>query len=130
MTALMEEASHEATPGPEPGTVSAQSTVGDALTIMDRTGAVVLVVVHEGDPVGIVTRADLEGTPARRPRASARVDDIMTLELVVVDPGDDVLETLNRYTDRAWDSLRRRGPCGEDEMRRRSTAFVTGADRL
>ena len=129
MTALMREASHEATPRPESGSVSAQSTVGDALTIMDRTGAVVLVVVHEGEPVGIVTRADLEGTPGRRPRPSARLDDIMTKELVVIDPGDDVLETLNRYTDRAWHSLRRRGPCGEEEMGRRGTAFVTGANR-
>ena len=106
------------------GAVSTTSSVGDALTRMDETDATVLVVLDEGDPVGIVTRSDLEGTPQRRPCHAARIDDVMTKELVVIDPSDGVLETLNKYTAQAWSSLRRRRPRGEGEMSRRAAAFT------
>ena len=124
MTALMEDQSSRRDPRRTArGMVSNTSSVFDALTVMDETGATVLVVVDEGDPVGIVTLADLEGTSQRRPRPTARLDDVMTKELVVIDPRADVLETLDLYTEQAWSSLRRRGPCGEEEMQRRAAAF-------
>jgi predicted transcriptional regulator len=91
---------------------------------MDEVGATVLVVLDGNDPVGIITRSDLEGTPGRRPRQVARIDDVMTKELVVIDPNDGVLETLNKYTAQAWNSLRRRRPRGEEEMGRRTAAFT------
>ena len=123
MTALTQDRSSRHDPRRQVS-VPTTSSVGDARAIMDETGTTVLVVLDGGDPVGVVTASDLEGTPKRRPHATARIDDVMTTELVVIDPRDGVLETLNKYTAQAWSSLRRRGPRGDEEMRRRAAAFT------
>jgi len=100
------------------------ASVADALDVMTRTGQAVLIVTHEGLPIGIVTARELSGENGRVARRESRVEDVLTLELVQVDTSADVLATLNAYTDAAWASLRRRGPCDEEAMNRRAAAWL------
>jgi predicted transcriptional regulator len=99
------------------------TTVEEARAVMARTGQSLVLVHARGFPVGVVTCQDLEGTAERRPKGNARLDAIMTKELVVTDPGADLRTTLGTYTDHAWQSLFRRAPCGSVAMCRRQAAF-------
>jgi hypothetical protein len=105
-------------------TVDGGASVGYALEVMARTGQAMLIVTDDGHPIGVVTGRDLCGKNGRVARRGSRVDDVLTWELVRVGSSADVLTTLNIYTDAAWASLYRRGPCDEDAMRRRAAAWL------
>jgi CBS domain-containing protein len=111
-------------PSVAPETIDVGDSVADALDVMTRTGQAVLIVTSEGLPIGIVTARELCGESGRVARRESRVEDVLTLELVRIDSSADVLTTLNTYTDAAWASLRRRGPCDEEAMNRRAAAWL------
>jgi hypothetical protein len=105
-------------------TIDAGDSVANALDVMARTGQAVLIVTCEGLPIGILTARELCGEDGRVARRESRVEDVLTSELVQIDSSADVLTTLNTYTDAAWASLRRRGPCDDEAMNRRAAAWV------
>jgi signal-transduction protein with cAMP-binding, CBS, and nucleotidyltransferase domain len=105
-------------------TIDAGDRVADALDVMARTGQAVLIVTCEGLPIGIVTARDLCSESGRVACRESRVEDVLTWELVQIDSSADVLATLNTYTDAAWASLYRRGPCDEEAMNRRAAAWL------
>lgn len=81
-----------------PMTIDAAATVTDAAQAMDR-GAVGALVVTDGDrPVGIVTDRDLvvRGM-ARRTPSDARVDSVMSTDLVTMAPDVDVHDALAKF---------------------------------
>lgn len=104
--------------------IDARASVADALDVMARTGQAVLIVTYEGLPIGIVTGGELCGESGRVARRESRVEDVLTSEFVQIESSADVLTTLNTYTDAAWASLRRRGPCDEEAMNRRAAAWL------
>ena len=99
-------------------------TVAEALDGMARTGQAMLIVTHDGLPVGVVTDGDRCGRNGRVARRDSRVEDVLTWELVQIDAGAAVLTTLNTYTDAAWASLYRRGPADAEAMSRRTAAWL------
>lgn len=105
-------------------TIDGGASVAYALEVMAHTGQAMLIVTDEGHPVGIVTGRDLCGENGRVARRDSRVDDVLTWELVKIGSSADVLTTLNTYTDAAWASLHRRGPCDEAAMARRAAAWL------
>ena len=105
-------------------TIDTSASVADALDTMSRTGQAVLIVTDDGRPVGVVTDGDLRGRNGRVARRDSRVEDVLTWELVQIDAGADVLTTLNTYTNAAWASLYRRGPCDEEAMSHRAAAWL------
>jgi len=80
----------------DPVTIAAGATIGRAAELMDRmvVGAVV-VVDGDGRPVGIVTDRDIVvRAVARDVPADARVDSIMTTDVVTLDAAAEVDEAL------------------------------------
>jgi CBS domain-containing protein len=83
-----------------PVQINADATVADAAQLMDRfgVGAVVVVDPGTGQPVGIVTDRDLvvRGV-ARRVPADARVDSMMSTDIVTIDGDDDIREAYKLF---------------------------------
>jgi CBS domain-containing protein len=79
-----------------PATIPADRTITDAAQEMDRLAVGALVVVDAGDrPLGIVTDRDLvvRGI-ARRADPQARVDSVMSTDLVVLGADADIRDAL------------------------------------
>jgi len=87
--------------------VTTHTTVAEARHALDLAGANLALTMHHGRPVGLVTRDDLD---AARARDDTPVIDVMTTELVHIDPATGDLQTLDIYRHAAWASLRRRAP--------------------
>ena len=90
--------------------VDADASVADARDLMCQTGQRVVLVTSGHAPVGVITKGELWGAGGVGPRADARVQDVMHLELVRIAPDTDVNRTLRRYADAGWSSLYRRRP--------------------
>jgi signal-transduction protein with cAMP-binding, CBS, and nucleotidyltransferase domain len=77
-----------------PATIAADRTITQAAQEMDRLAVGALVVVEpHGRPAGIVTDRDLVvRAVARRADADARVDSVMTTDLVALAPDADLRE--------------------------------------
>ena len=82
-----------------PATIAADRTITDAAQEMDRLAIGALVVVDpDGVPVGIVTDRDLVVRAlARRADPAARVDSVMTTELVVLPAAADLRDALRVF---------------------------------
>ena len=87
--------------------ITTKTTVAEARRALDLAGANLALAMHHGRPVGIVTRDDLD---AARAGDDEPVIDVMTTELVHIDPATGDLQTLDIYRHAAWASLRRRAP--------------------
>jgi len=86
-----------------PATVACDHTITQAAEMMDRLAIGALVVVEpDGRPVGIVTDRDLvvRGV-ARRASADARVDSVMSTDLITLSPDADVRDALKVFEDHA-----------------------------
>lgn len=86
-----------------PVTIAADQTVTEAAAQMDRAAVGALVVTDDGGrPVGIVTDRDLvvRGL-ARRASADARVDSVMSTDLVMLAPDADLRDALKVFEERA-----------------------------
>ncbi len=85
-----------------PVTIEADGTITDAARLMDEQVVGAVVVVDHETPVGIVTDRDLAvRAVARRLPPDARVDDVMSTELVTIGPEEEVgtaLEIFRRRT--------------------------------
>jgi CBS domain-containing protein len=86
-----------------PATIPADRTITEAAQEMDRLAVGALVVVDAGDrPVGIVTDRDLVVRAlARRADPQARVDSIMSTDLVVLPADADLRDALPIFESRA-----------------------------
>lgn len=111
------------TTGPFLPPLTCQCTVGDARSALAALGQDAAVVMDGSRPVGVITAKALRGFPGHVPHTGALLGDVMDFEAVEVDPGAEVLETMKRYTDASWESLRRRRPCAVDTLTRRAGAF-------
>jgi CBS domain-containing protein len=86
-----------------PVTIGPDQTVTEAAVLMDRSAVGALVVTEAGGrPVGIVTDRDLvvRGL-ARRASADARVDSVMSTDLVTLAPDADLRDALKVFEERA-----------------------------
>jgi predicted transcriptional regulator len=90
--------------------ISISSTVAGALAAFACSGDEVALVLDHGEPVGVVTRADLLDVCPSGAWADARLIDVMDLEVVRVNPTSDANETLRAYREAGWCSLWRRRP--------------------
>jgi CBS domain-containing protein len=86
-----------------PATVACDHTITEAAETMDRRAVGALVVVEsDGRPVGIVTDRDLVvRAVARRLSPDARVDSVMSTDLVTLAPDADLRDALKIFEDRA-----------------------------
>ena len=86
-----------------PATVACDHTITDAAETMDRRAVGALVVIEsDGRPVGIVTDRDLVvRAVARRSSPDARVDSVMSTDLVTLAPDADLRDALKVFEDRA-----------------------------
>jgi CBS domain-containing protein len=86
-----------------PATVACDHTITEAAETMDRRAVGALVVVEsDGRPVGIVTDRDLVvRAVARRSSPDARVDSVMSTDLVTLAPDADLRDALKVFEDRA-----------------------------
>ena len=82
-----------------PATIAADRTITQAAQEMDRVAVGALVVVEpSGRPAGIVTDRDLVvRAVARRADAEARVDSVMTTDLVALAPDADLREAFGIF---------------------------------
>jgi CBS domain-containing protein len=82
-----------------PATITADRTITEAADEMDRLAVGALVVVEpDGRPVGIVTDRDLVvRAVARRASADARVDSVMSTDLVVLAPDADLRDAIRIF---------------------------------
>lgn len=87
--------------------IAADATVADARRALDLGGGNVALVCQRGRLIGLITRDELD---AARNRDDQPVLDVITTELVHIDPATGDLETLDIYRHAAWASLRRRAP--------------------
>lgn len=83
----------------QPATIGADHTITEAADAMDRLAVGALVVCeHDGRPVGIVTDRDLVVRAlARRLSPDARVDAVMTTDLVTLAPDADLRAALGVF---------------------------------
>jgi|RhiMethySRZTD1v2_1073278.scaffolds.fasta_scaffold00968_15 CBS domain-containing protein len=86
-----------------PATIAAEQTVTHAAEEMDRLAVGALVVVEQdGRPLGIVTDRDLVvRAVARRADPDARVDSVMTTDLVSLAPDAELREALTIFESHA-----------------------------
>jgi CBS domain-containing protein len=86
-----------------PATVACDHTITEAAETMDRRAVGALVVIEsDGRPVGIVTDRDLVvRAVARRSSPDARVDSVMSTDLVTLAPDADLRDALKVFEDRA-----------------------------
>jgi CBS domain-containing protein len=84
-----------------PVTITADRTITEAADEMDRLAVGALVVVEtDGHPVGIVTDRDLVvRAVARRASPDARVDSVMSTDLVVLAPDADLRDAIRIFED-------------------------------
>ncbi|MGH9232284.1 MAG: CBS domain-containing protein [Acidimicrobiales bacterium] len=82
-----------------PVTVTPDQTITEAADLMDRTAVGALVVTEpDGRPVGIVTDRDLVVRAiARRAGADARIDSVMSTDLVTLAPDADLRDALKVF---------------------------------
>jgi CBS domain-containing protein len=86
-----------------PATIDCDHTITEAATTMDRLAVGALVVVEsDGRPVGIVTDRDLviRGV-AQRFSPDARVDSVMSTDLITLAPDADLRDALKVFEDHA-----------------------------
>ena len=81
--------------------------VPEARAALAQAGEVIAMVASRGVDVGVVTTDDLAVDEATW---STRIGDVMSHEVVRIDPGADLRATLRTYRDAAWSSAIRRRP--------------------
>ena len=86
-----------------PATIDCDHTITEAANAMDRLAVGALVVVEsDGRPVGIVTDRDLViRAVARRFSPDARVDSVMSTDLITLAPDADLRDALKVFEDHA-----------------------------
>lgn len=86
--------------GPDVATVAPTRTVGDALDVLVDLGIGSLVVMDEEAVQGIVTERDVLRMVSRDPASLAErtVEEVMTRDLIVARPEDDVHYAMNVMT--------------------------------
>jgi CBS domain-containing protein len=86
-----------------PATIACDHTITEAADAMDRLAVGALVVVEsDGRPVGIVTDRDLViRAVARRLSPDARVDSVMSTDLITLAPDADLRDALKVFEDHA-----------------------------
>jgi CBS domain-containing protein len=91
-----------ATKGTQVVTARPDQTIREALGLLGRHNIGALVVVDEGAmPIGIVSERDIVREAARNEQLFARaVSSIMTRDLVLGTPQDDLMAVVNTMTDR------------------------------
>jgi CBS domain-containing protein len=82
-----------------PVTIAPDQTITEAADLMDRSAVGALVVIEaDGRPIGIVTDRDLVvRAVARRASAEARVDSVMSTDLVTLPPDSDLRDALKVF---------------------------------
>jgi CBS domain-containing protein len=82
-----------------PATITADRTITEAADEMDRLAVGALVVIDaDGRPVGIVTDRDLVVRAlARRASADARIDSVMSTDLMTLAPDADLRDALRIF---------------------------------
>jgi CBS domain-containing protein len=82
-----------------PVTIAPDRTITEAADLMDRSAVGALVVTEpDGRPVGIVTDRDLVvRAVARRASADARIDSVMSTDLVTLSPDADLRDALEVF---------------------------------
>jgi CBS domain-containing protein len=81
-----------------PVTVAPDTTIAMAARAMDDNGVGALVIVEDGHPTGIVTDRDITvRATARRFPPDARIDSVMTTDLVTASVRDDVSRALHVF---------------------------------
>ena len=81
-----------------PVTVAPDTTLATAAKAMDEGGVGALVIVEDGRPIGIVTDRDITvRATARRFPPDARIDSVMSTDLVTCSAGDDVSRALHVF---------------------------------
>ena len=82
-----------------PATITADRTITEAADEMDRLAVGALVVIDaDGHPVGIVTDRDLVVRAlARRASADARIDSVMSTDLITLAPDADLRDALRIF---------------------------------
>ena len=90
--------------------VDIDATVREARELVRDSGQSVLIVLSHGDPVGIVTKAELWGLEGVGPRGDLPIGQVVRWELVEIPPDTDVTHTLRLHRAAAWASLFRRHP--------------------
>jgi CBS domain-containing protein len=85
-----------------PVTIAPDQSITEAADLMDRSAVGALVVTEpDGRPVGIVTDRDLVVRAlARRASADARVDSVMSTDLVTLSPDADLRDALKVFEDK------------------------------
>lgn len=85
-----------------PVTIAPDQTITEAADLMDRSAVGALVVTEpDGRPVGIVTDRDLVVRAiARRASADARVDSVMSTDLVTLPPDADLRDALKVFEEK------------------------------
>ena len=74
------------------------TTLATAAKAMDEGGVGALVIVEDGRPIGIVTDRDITvRATARRFPPDARIDSVMSTDLVTCSAGDDVSRALHVF---------------------------------
>ena len=89
------------------GCLPAEATVREAKRMLSASPAPAFVVTDEDRPVGVITADRLRATTDSLRRTVA---DAMDFEVVPVDHGCDVVQTMRAYEAAGWASLRRRKP--------------------
>ena len=89
-----------------PATLPADATLSDAATLMDEKVVGAIVVVDDGRPVGIVTDRDivLRGVANRLP-SDARIDAVMSTDLVTIPAGADLTVAVGVFEERDFRRL-------------------------
>jgi CBS domain-containing protein len=89
-----------------PATLPADATLSDAATLMDEKVVGAIVVVDDGRPVGIVTDRDivLRGVANRLP-SDARVDAVMSTDLVTIPADADITVAMSVFEERDFRRL-------------------------
>lgn len=77
---------------PEVRTIESDRTIQEAIGRLVEHNIGSLVVVEAGEPVGIITERDILRCCSREPErlAEVRVADVMTRDLIVGEPGDEI----------------------------------------
>ncbi len=76
-------------------TVSPENTASDVLRLIEKKGYIGYPVVEDGKLIGVVTFEDVEKVPVEK-RGETKVRDIMTKEIVVAHPDEDLRSALAR----------------------------------
>lgn len=85
-----------------PVTIQASSTIAQAAMLMDEKVVGALVVLEGDHPVGIVTDRDLAvRVLARHRRSDARIDSVMSTNLVTYDANSEVLDAVKVFEEKA-----------------------------